>query len=104
MLSHPDWLCIIHAHSQSICILLKQPYSEHIFNNDFLVFEKPMILLNPNQRNWKGLGTLFEIGIELKGNEFSNLKNCIEKALETPLNKELFRLFYSNTFCQKFTN
>ena len=68
-----------------------------------MVFEKPMILLNPNQRNWKGLRSLFEIAIELNRNEFSNLKDCIQKALETPLKKELFCLFYSNTFCQKNT-
>jgi len=32
MLSHPDWLCTIHAQSPAIRNLLKQPASQPIFD------------------------------------------------------------------------
>jgi CDP-glycerol glycerophosphotransferase (TagB/SpsB family) len=68
---------------------------------DFLVYNKPMILLNPHNRKWKGLGTLFELGIELKGCDFPKLLDFIELALSQQVDKECYNIFYTNTFCQK---
>jgi hypothetical protein len=66
---------------------------------DYLIFKKPLLILNPSGRDWTGKSSLLDLAQEIRPYQYNQLQEIIHTQLKSRVNQSLYQTFYEDTFC-----